>query len=76
MATAKSLRDLLRIREANREYIASISGNLGSALGFKRPTGKEITDEPAILIFVAGFVAYILVSLYMPIFSLGSQIKS
>jgi type IV pilus assembly protein PilC len=30
--------------------------------------------EPAILIFVASFVAYILVSLYMPIFSLGSQI--
>jgi type IV pilus assembly protein PilC len=32
--------------------------------------------EPAILIFVAGFVAYILVSLYLPIFSLGSQIKT
>lgn len=32
--------------------------------------------EPAILIFVASFIAYILVSLYMPIFSLGSQIKS
>jgi type IV pilus assembly protein PilC len=32
--------------------------------------------EPAILIFVAGFVAYILISLYLPIFSLGSQIKS
>jgi type IV pilus assembly protein PilC len=31
--------------------------------------------EPAILIFVAGFVAYILISLYLPIFSLGSQIK-
>jgi len=32
--------------------------------------------EPAILICVATFVAYILVSLYLPIFSLGSQIKS
>ena len=32
--------------------------------------------EPAILIFVAAFVAYILVSLYLPIFSLGSQIRS
>jgi type IV pilus assembly protein PilC len=32
--------------------------------------------EPAILIFVAGFVAYILISLYLPIFSLGSQIKT
>lgn len=31
--------------------------------------------EPAILIFVAGFVAYILISLYLPIFSLGDQIK-
>jgi len=31
--------------------------------------------EPAILIFVAGFVAYILISLYLPIFNLGSQIK-
>ena len=32
--------------------------------------------EPAILIFVATFIAYILISLYLPIFSLGSQIKS
>jgi type IV pilus assembly protein PilC len=32
--------------------------------------------EPAILIFVAGFVAYILISLYLPIFSLGAKIQS
>ena len=32
--------------------------------------------EPAILICVATFVAYILISLYLPIFSLGNQIKS
>jgi len=32
--------------------------------------------EPVILIFVATFVAYILVSLYLPIFSLGSRIQS
>jgi type IV pilus assembly protein PilC len=32
--------------------------------------------EPIILIFVAGFVAYILISLYLPIFSLGAQIQS
>ena len=32
--------------------------------------------EPAILIFVATFVAYILVSLYLPIFSLGAKIQS
>jgi type IV pilus assembly protein PilC len=31
--------------------------------------------EPAILLFVAVFIAAILVSLYVPIFSLGSQIK-
>jgi type IV pilus assembly protein PilC len=32
--------------------------------------------EPVILIFVATFVAYILVSLYLPIFSLGAKIQS
>ncbi|HZI51266.1 MAG TPA: type II secretion system F family protein [Terriglobia bacterium] len=32
--------------------------------------------EPAILIFVAMFVAYILISLYLPIFSLGDRIQS
>jgi type IV pilus assembly protein PilC len=32
--------------------------------------------EPAILLCVAAFVAYILISLYLPIFSLGNQIKS
>jgi type IV pilus assembly protein PilC len=32
--------------------------------------------EPVILIFVAAFVAYILVSLYLPIFSLGAKIQS
>ena len=32
--------------------------------------------EPAILIFVAVFVAYILISLYLPIFSLGDRIQS
>ena len=31
--------------------------------------------EPTILIFVAGFVAYILISLYLPIFSLGANIS-
>ncbi|HET9216796.1 MAG TPA: type II secretion system F family protein [Terriglobia bacterium] len=31
--------------------------------------------EPAILIVVAGFVAYILISLYLPIFSLGAKIS-
>ena len=32
--------------------------------------------EPAILLFVATFVAYILISLYLPIFSLGSNINT
>jgi len=32
--------------------------------------------EPVILIFVAAFIGFILVALYMPIFSLGSQIKT
>lgn len=32
--------------------------------------------EPIILIFVAAFVAYILISLYLPMFSLGNQIQS
>jgi type IV pilus assembly protein PilC len=31
--------------------------------------------EPTILIFVAVFVAYILISLYLPIFSLGDRIQ-
>jgi type IV pilus assembly protein PilC len=31
--------------------------------------------EPVILIFVASFIAYILISLYLPIFSLGAQIS-
>ena len=31
--------------------------------------------EPVILIFVAGFAAYILISLYLPIFSLGRQLS-
>ena len=32
--------------------------------------------EPVILIFVAAFVAFILISLYLPIFSLGAKIQS
>lgn len=52
MPAAQSLRDLLRIRHQNRAYIDSINGNLGSALGFKKRSGEDISDEPAILIFV------------------------
>ena len=32
--------------------------------------------EPVILLFVAAFVAFVLISLYMPIFSIGSSIQS
>lgn len=52
MPAAQSLRDLLRIRFENRRYIDSINGNLGSALGFKKRSGEDISDEPAVLIFV------------------------
>ena len=52
MPEAKSLRDLLRIRAANRDIIEKVSGNLGSALGFKKPTGEEVSEEPAVIIFV------------------------
>lgn len=52
MPRATSLRDLLEIRHANREYIESLNENLGSALGFKRRTGEGVSDEPAVLIFV------------------------
>lgn len=52
MPRAKTLRDLFRIRDANRDYLESINGHLGTALGFKRPTGGEVSKEPAILVFV------------------------
>ena len=52
MPAATSLDDLLRIRAANRNLIDSVNANLGSALGFKRPTGGGITAQPAVLIFV------------------------
>jgi hypothetical protein len=52
MPDAKSLKELLLIRNENREYLDSINGNLGSALGFKKRTGYAISDEPAVLVFV------------------------
>ena len=53
MPDAKNLKELLQIRAANRDLIDSVNDNLGSALGFKRPTGGNVTDQPAVLIFVA-----------------------
>lgn len=52
MPIATSLKDLLLIRNANRQYIDSINGNLGSALGFKKATGQPVSSKPAILIFI------------------------
>ncbi|MBI4702539.1 MAG: hypothetical protein HY744_15575 [Deltaproteobacteria bacterium] len=52
MRQAKSLRDLLSIRNANRDYLGAIGGNLGTALGFKKRFREEVSDEPAILVFV------------------------
>lgn len=40
MAEAKSLKDLMRIRLHNRELLASINGNLGTVLGFKKKPVK------------------------------------
>ena len=48
---AKTLNDLLRIREANRQKIEAINGNLGTALGFKW-TNNQQTDHPCVIIFV------------------------
>ena len=52
MSEAQNLRDLIRIRAHNREKLDAINGNLGTALGFKKPTESEITDRPAIIVFV------------------------
>jgi type IV pilus assembly protein PilC len=39
-----------------------------------RSTALLTWVEPAILLIVAVFIAVVLISLYMPIFSLGSQV--
>jgi len=52
MAQAKSLLDLMRIRAANRTLLDSINQNLGTALGCKKPTHGELTDQPAVIVFV------------------------
>jgi len=52
MPAATSLRDLMRIRAHNRAFLDSINGNLGTALGFRKPTGQGLTDQPAIIVFV------------------------
>jgi hypothetical protein len=44
--------DLMRIRAHNRNFLDAINANLGTALGYKRRTGEEISNEPAIIVFV------------------------
>lgn len=48
---AKSLKDLLVIRAANRDKIEAVNANLGTALGFKWTNGQQ-TEHPCIIIFV------------------------
>ncbi|TKJ38544.1 hypothetical protein CEE37_12320 [candidate division LCP-89 bacterium B3_LCP] len=57
---AENLNDLLRIREANREKIEAVNGNLGTALGFKWTSGQK-TDHPSVIIFVPQKTASLLV---------------
>ena len=52
MPEAQSLGDLMRIRAHNRDFLDSINGKLGTALGFKKRTGEAVSDEPAIIVFV------------------------
>ncbi len=52
MAEAKSLNDLMQIRAHNRDFIDSINGTLGTALGFKKKSREDLTCQPAIIVFV------------------------
>ncbi len=52
MPQAESLKDLMQIRAHHRQFLDSINGNLGTALGFKKRTGQPLSTEPAIIVFV------------------------
>src|SRR5688500_5463513 len=52
MPEAKSLIDLMRIRSYNQDILENVNSTLGTALGLKKPTDGELTDAPAILVFV------------------------
>ena len=52
MPEAQSIRDLMRIRAHNKQLLDSINGTLGTALGFKKPTGQALTTQPAVIVFV------------------------
>ena len=52
MAEARSIKDLMRIRAHNRQFLDSINDTLGTAIGFKKRTGQPLGREPAIIVFV------------------------
>lgn len=52
MSEAKSLKDLMRIRAHNRQFLDSINGTLGTALGFKKKTGEDLTYQPAVIVLI------------------------
>ncbi|MEE9613930.1 MAG: hypothetical protein V3W31_03120 [Thermodesulfobacteriota bacterium] len=52
MAEAKSIKELMRIRAHNREFLDSINSTLGTALGFKKKTGGDLSYQPAVIVFV------------------------
>lgn len=54
MAEARSLRDLLMIRDVNRGKLEAINGTLGTALGIKRSTDPAAPEhgKPAVIVFV------------------------
>ncbi len=53
MPNAKTLRDLMRIRAANRDFFDSINGTQGTAIGYKKRTSDdEVSNEPAVIVFV------------------------
>lgn len=59
MAEARSLRDLLIIRDANRDKLEAINGTLGTALGIKHSTDPAAPEngKPCVIVFVPQKVA-------------------
>ncbi len=53
MKQASSLKELQKIRLHNRDYLNSIGGMLGTALGYKKRTNVHYSSsDPAIIVFV------------------------
>ena len=59
MAEARSLRDLLIIRDANRDKLEAINGTLGTALGIKHSTDPAAPEngKPCVMVFVPQKIA-------------------